>query len=117
MTVNAMGAQVSKVVAQAIGAGKEELKAVRRRVVRTYPLGRVGATDDRARAVVYQAFNVNSFVTGAALAVDGGFIALQASIRPSVRPRPFRQMPCQFLRLHPTISWAQTSGSSNRSCQ
>ena len=69
-----MGAQAFEVVARAVG--KDDLEAARRRVVRAYPLGRVGAADDIAHAVVYLASDAASFVTGAALAVDGGFTAL-----------------------------------------
>ena len=69
-----MGAQAFEVVAKAVG--QDDLDAARRRVVRAYPIGRVGTADDIAQAVVYLASDEASFVTGAALAVDGGFTAL-----------------------------------------
>ena len=39
------------------------------------PLGRIGAPDDIARAVVYLASDASGFVTGTTLVVDGGGLA------------------------------------------
>ena len=41
-------------------------------LVRQHPIGRIGQTTDIARAVAFLLDPVNSFVTGAMLAVDGG---------------------------------------------
>ena len=39
------------------------------------PLRRVGTPEDVARAALYLAGDASSFVTGAALVIDGGFLA------------------------------------------
>jgi NAD(P)-dependent dehydrogenase (short-subunit alcohol dehydrogenase family) len=39
------------------------------------PLKRIGAPEDVAQAALYLASDVSSFVTGAALVVDGGGLA------------------------------------------
>jgi NAD(P)-dependent dehydrogenase (short-subunit alcohol dehydrogenase family) len=41
-------------------------------LVKQHPIGRLGQTDDVARAVLFLCDPANSFVTGAMLAVDGG---------------------------------------------
>jgi NAD(P)-dependent dehydrogenase (short-subunit alcohol dehydrogenase family) len=41
-------------------------------LVKQHPIGRIGQTDDIARAVAFLCDPANSFVTGAMLAVDGG---------------------------------------------
>jgi NAD(P)-dependent dehydrogenase (short-subunit alcohol dehydrogenase family) len=45
------------------------------RRLRQIPLGRLGTTDDIAYGVLYLASDESSFVTGAELVIDGGFIA------------------------------------------
>jgi NAD(P)-dependent dehydrogenase (short-subunit alcohol dehydrogenase family) len=41
-------------------------------LVKQHPIGRIGQTSDVAQAVSFLLDPVNSFVTGALLAVDGG---------------------------------------------
>ena len=69
----AMGAQAVDVLA--LGASRADTDAARRRLVRAHPLGRLGLADDIAQAVLYLACDDAAFVTGASLAVDGGFTA------------------------------------------
>jgi NAD(P)-dependent dehydrogenase (short-subunit alcohol dehydrogenase family) len=68
-----MGAQAVDVLAH--GASRADPDAARRRLVRAHPLGRLGLVDDIAQAVLYLACDDAAFVTGASLAVDGGFTA------------------------------------------
>jgi len=56
-------------------AGHVEGEAVRRKVAALHPLGRIGAADDIAAAILYLASDEAKFVTGAELAVDGGYTA------------------------------------------
>jgi NAD(P)-dependent dehydrogenase (short-subunit alcohol dehydrogenase family) len=44
------------------------------RVTAMHPIGRVGTTDEVANAVVWLCSDQASFVTGAALPVDGGLL-------------------------------------------
>jgi L-rhamnose 1-dehydrogenase len=48
--------------------------AVSRAIIEATPLGRLGGVDDVAHAVVYLLSEESRWVTGALLAVDGGFI-------------------------------------------
>jgi len=50
--------------------------AVRRERVSVHPIGRLGQPDDIAGMAVYLASDESSWVTGAALAVDGGYLAV-----------------------------------------
>ena len=50
-------------------------EGVTRSIVEATPLGRLGLVDDVAHAVVYLMSDESAWVTGALLAVDGGFIA------------------------------------------
>jgi NAD(P)-dependent dehydrogenase (short-subunit alcohol dehydrogenase family) len=47
----------------------------KRRLTALHPLGRLGTPDDIAHAVVFFASEEASWITGHALAVDGGFSA------------------------------------------
>ena len=49
--------------------------AMRQGMLERVPIGRIGATEDIAYGVLYLASNESSFVTGADLAIDGGFTA------------------------------------------
>jgi meso-butanediol dehydrogenase / (S,S)-butanediol dehydrogenase / diacetyl reductase len=50
--------------------------AVRRERVSVHPIGRLGQPDDIAGMAVYLASDESSWVTGAALAIDGGYLAV-----------------------------------------
>lgn len=52
----------------AYGLSDEEMNAV----IKSYPLGRIGETEDIANAAIYFLSNASSWVTGANLVVDGG---------------------------------------------
>jgi meso-butanediol dehydrogenase/(S,S)-butanediol dehydrogenase/diacetyl reductase len=55
--------------------GRERADELRRRHAAAHPLGRVGEADEVARTVLFLASDEASFVTGAALVVDGGLTA------------------------------------------
>lgn len=55
-----------------IAPTEEAMAALRARIARAVPLGRLGATEDIAKAVLYLASDDASYVTGAEIVVDGG---------------------------------------------
>jgi NAD(P)-dependent dehydrogenase (short-subunit alcohol dehydrogenase family) len=55
--------------------GATDLEAARREVGALHPLGHMGEPDDIAWGVVYLASDEAAFVTGAQLAIDGGYTA------------------------------------------
>jgi NAD(P)-dependent dehydrogenase (short-subunit alcohol dehydrogenase family) len=59
----------------AMGYGGSEEETLKN-VLALHPIGRLGEADDVAKAVRYLASDDSSFVTGAELAVDGGFTAV-----------------------------------------
>jgi NAD(P)-dependent dehydrogenase (short-subunit alcohol dehydrogenase family) len=54
---------------------KKELEAQHASRVRRHPLGRIGSPGEVAPGVVYLASDEASFVTGAVLSIDGGYVA------------------------------------------
>jgi NAD(P)-dependent dehydrogenase (short-subunit alcohol dehydrogenase family) len=54
----------------------EDPQAVRRERTAVHPIGRLGTPEDIAGMAVYLASEESSWVTGAALAVDGGYLAV-----------------------------------------
>ena len=59
----------------AMGYGKDDEQTLAN-VLAMHPIGRFGEADDVAKAILYLASDDSSFVTGAELAVDGGFTAV-----------------------------------------
>ena len=59
---------------QFFGAQPDPEKA-RRELDKLYPLGRIGRPEEVAQAAAFLASDESSFVTGVALAVDGGLSA------------------------------------------
>ena len=53
--------------------GEEKYKRRQQRVVRMYPLGRIGEPEDAAAAVVFLASDQAAWITGQVLSVNGGF--------------------------------------------
>lgn len=63
-------------VARAKALGTDDIEVARHQSLRAHPIGRLGRVEDVAQAIIYLASDESSFVTGASLAVDGGFTAL-----------------------------------------
>lgn len=55
-----------------LAGGEEHVAELKRQLVATVPMGRMGTPEDVARAVLFLASDESSFVTGIELAVDGG---------------------------------------------
>ncbi len=56
-------------------SGATDIEAARRETGLLHPLGHMGEPDDVAWGVVYLASDESRFVTGAQLAIDGGYTA------------------------------------------
>jgi NAD(P)-dependent dehydrogenase (short-subunit alcohol dehydrogenase family) len=56
-----------------LSSSKADIEAQRQRTISSIPLGRLGAPDDVAKAVVFLVCNDSSFIAGIELSVDGGF--------------------------------------------
>jgi len=55
-----------------LAGGADNLDGLRRQLVATVPMGRMGLPEEIAKAVLFLASGEASFVTGIELAVDGG---------------------------------------------
>uniref|UniRef100_T1JUL2 Uncharacterized protein n=1 Tax=Tetranychus urticae TaxID=32264 RepID=T1JUL2_TETUR len=56
-----------------LSKGIEDLMPlIRKRVAETYPLGRIGESEDVSNAIVFLASDMASFISGSCLPVDGG---------------------------------------------
>ncbi|CAG2183251.1 unnamed protein product, partial [Oppiella nova] len=53
---------------------KDELKALKQRLAVKFPIGRVGEPSDMDHAVVHLASEHATFITGACVLVDGGYL-------------------------------------------
>jgi NAD(P)-dependent dehydrogenase (short-subunit alcohol dehydrogenase family) len=51
---------------------EEEIKQLKKRLITTVPMGRMGSPDEVAKVVSFLASDESSFVTGIDLSIDGG---------------------------------------------
>lgn len=70
-----MSDHIYGVWAQAGALGTHDVAATEQAAVKMHPLGRHGQPDDIARGVLYLASEDSSWMTGAELVIDGGFVA------------------------------------------
>jgi len=64
------------VIETAMSAGlAEDVSGVRDKLLRKHPVGRFGAAEEVARAVVWLCSDASTFTTGTTLTVDGGYTA------------------------------------------
>lgn len=68
----------------AILAQAQDPEAIRRERISSHPIGRLGRPDNIAGLAVYLASDESSWMTGAALSVDGGYLALLTNIPPQL---------------------------------
>ncbi len=59
-----------------LARSEEEVNQLRATIIAGIPLGRMGTSDELAKAVVFLASEDSSFVAGVELFVDGGFVAV-----------------------------------------
>lgn len=55
-------------------------KEARRKMVARQPVGHLGTAEEIAEAILYLATPTNSFVTGSAFVIDGGFTAFKLPV-------------------------------------
>lgn len=55
-----------------LAAGADQLDELKRQLIATVPMNRMGAPEDVAKAVLFLASDMSAFVSGIELAVDGG---------------------------------------------
>jgi 3(or 17)beta-hydroxysteroid dehydrogenase len=67
-----MGGQA---VAQRASVGLSDPSTIRAQIAAAYPIGRLGTVTDIANGIVFLASDEAGFITGASLAVDGGWTA------------------------------------------
>ena len=65
-----------QVAAKVVMSKAADPDAVRRERIGVHPIGRLGQPEDMAGLAVYLASDESSWVTGAALPVDGGYLAV-----------------------------------------
>ena len=70
-----MSDRIYEAWAQAGALSTHDIAETEQIAVRMHPLGRHGKPDDIARGVLYLASDDSSWMTGAELVIDGGFVA------------------------------------------